>query len=88
MAMSNLYSKISAKPVKKCTDAGAVNQTNAWFNGVFHFLNFLLVVILYFFLVLTLTWSNILLLYLKFLVSLAKYDRDPRLHTYVVAYAH
>lgn len=33
MAMSNLYSKISTKPVKRSQENMAVSQTNAWMNG-------------------------------------------------------
>lgn len=33
MAMSNLYSKISTKPMKRFQDNVAVKQTNAWMNG-------------------------------------------------------
>lgn len=33
MAMSNLYSKIAPKPVKRIQDNMAVSQTNAWMNG-------------------------------------------------------
>ncbi|KAJ8934483.1 hypothetical protein NQ314_013358 [Rhamnusium bicolor] len=33
MAMSNLYSKISTKPVKRSQDNMAVSQTNAWMNA-------------------------------------------------------
>lgn len=33
MAMSNLYSKISTKPMKRFQDNVAVKQTNAWVNG-------------------------------------------------------
>lgn len=33
MAMSNLYSKISTKPMKRFQDNVTVKQTNAWMNG-------------------------------------------------------
>lgn len=33
MAMSNLYSKIAPKPVKRIQDNMPVSQTNAWMNG-------------------------------------------------------
>jgi hypothetical protein len=33
MAMSNLYSKIAPKPVKRAHDNMSVSQTNAWMNG-------------------------------------------------------
>lgn len=33
MAMSNLYSKISTKPVNKRSESMSVTQTNAWMNG-------------------------------------------------------
>lgn len=33
MAMSNLYSKIATKPVKRIQDNMSVSQTNAWMNG-------------------------------------------------------
>ena len=33
MAMSNLYSKIAPKPVKRFQDNISVSQTNAWVNG-------------------------------------------------------
>lgn len=33
MAMSNLYSKIAPKPVKRFQDNIPVSQTNAWVNG-------------------------------------------------------
>lgn len=33
MAMSNLYSKIAPKPVKRAQDNMSVSQTNAWMNG-------------------------------------------------------
>lgn len=34
MAMSNLYSKISTKPVKRMQENMSVSQTNAWMNGM------------------------------------------------------
>lgn len=34
MAMSNLYSKIATKPVKRAQDNMSVTQTNAWMNGM------------------------------------------------------
>lgn len=35
--MSNLYSKIAPKPIKRNQDNMAVSQTNAWMNGKRYF---------------------------------------------------